>query len=99
MASNARMKCKSCAFRRAGRESRFRSTPISEPTTVELTLKTIMAARDEALAGRAERAPAVRWALAGLSLAMLLSSLGTSIANVALPTLAQAFAASFQQVQ
>ena len=30
---------------------------------------------------------------------MLLSSLGTSIANVALPTLAQAFAASFQQVQ
>ena len=30
---------------------------------------------------------------------MLLSSLGTSIANVALPTLAQVFAASFQQVQ
>src|SRR5205085_6462518 len=30
---------------------------------------------------------------------MLLSSLGTSIANVALPTLAQAFAASFQEVQ
>ncbi len=30
---------------------------------------------------------------------MLLSSLGTSIANVALPTLAQAFTASFQQVQ
>jgi EmrB/QacA subfamily drug resistance transporter len=30
---------------------------------------------------------------------MLLASLGTSIANVALPTLAQAFAASFQQVQ
>ena len=30
---------------------------------------------------------------------MLLSSLGTSIANVALPTLAQVFAASFQEVQ
>jgi EmrB/QacA subfamily drug resistance transporter len=30
---------------------------------------------------------------------MLLSSLGTSIANVALPTLAQAFNASFQEVQ
>jgi EmrB/QacA subfamily drug resistance transporter len=30
---------------------------------------------------------------------MLLSSLGTSIANVALPTLAQAFTASFQDVQ
>ncbi|WP_204358887.1 MFS transporter [Streptosporangium sp. 'caverna'] len=44
-------------------------------------------------------APSVRWALAGLSLSMLLSSLGTSIANVALPTLAQAFTASFQEVQ
>lgn len=39
-----------------------------------------------------------RWPLASLSLSVLLSSLGTSIANVALPTLAQAFAASFQQV-
>ncbi|RVD61585.1 MFS transporter [Mesorhizobium sp. M2D.F.Ca.ET.185.01.1.1] len=38
-------------------------------------------------------------ALAGLSLAMLLSSLGTSIANVALPTLSAAFAASFPAVQ
>ena len=43
--------------------------------------------------------PSVRWGLAGLSLSMLLSSLGTSIANVALPTLAQAFNASFQDVQ
>ncbi len=40
-----------------------------------------------------------RWTLASLSLSMLLSSLGTSIANVGLPTLAQAFHASFQQVQ
>jgi EmrB/QacA subfamily drug resistance transporter len=40
-----------------------------------------------------------RWVLVGLSLSMLLSSLGTSIANVGLPTLAQAFQASFQQVQ
>src|SRR5512139_1911984 len=52
-----------------------------------------------AVAAGAQRAPAVRWALAGLSLSMLLSSLGTSIANVALPTLAQAFSASFQDVQ
>ncbi|WP_371480644.1 MFS transporter [Kitasatospora sp. NBC_00315] len=37
--------------------------------------------------------------LVGLSLSMVLSSLGTSIANVGLPTLAQAFGASFQQVQ
>jgi MFS family permease len=41
----------------------------------------------------------VRWALAGLSLSMLLSSLGTSIANVGLPTFATAFSASFQDVQ
>ncbi len=38
-------------------------------------------------------------ALASLSLSMLLSSLGTSIANVGLPTFAQAFHASFEQVQ
>jgi len=41
----------------------------------------------------------VRWILASLSLSVLLSSIGTSIANVSLPTLAQAFGASFQQVQ
>lgn len=52
-----------------------------------------------AVAENAERAPSVRWALASLSLSILLSSLGISIANVALPTLAQAFNASFQDVQ
>ena len=41
----------------------------------------------------------VRGTLATLSLTMLLPSLGTSIANVALPTLAQEFGGSFQQVQ
>lgn len=46
-----------------------------------------------------QRAPSVRWALVSLSLSMLLSSLGTSIANVGLPTLARVFDASFQQVQ
>ena len=40
-----------------------------------------------------------RWILAALSLSVLLSSIGTSIANVSLPTLAQVFDASFQQVQ
>jgi EmrB/QacA subfamily drug resistance transporter len=39
------------------------------------------------------------WILTSLSLSMLLSSLGTSIANVALPTFTLAFEASFQQVQ
>ncbi|RWK66050.1 MFS transporter [Mesorhizobium sp.] len=60
-------------------------------------LKPIDAGR--AVAGNPERAPSVRWALASLSLSMLLSSLGISIANVALPTLAQVFNASFQEVQ
>jgi len=40
-----------------------------------------------------------RGALVSLSLAIMLSSSATSIVNVALPTLSQAFAASFQQVQ
>jgi EmrB/QacA subfamily drug resistance transporter len=62
-------------------------------------VKTIIAGRDDAVAGSAARAPSVRWALAALSLSMLLSSLGISIANVALPTLAEAFNASFQDVQ
>src|SRR6266478_10053280 len=66
---------------------------------MEFILKPIIAGRDEAAAGGAERTPSVRWALAGLSLSMLLSSLGTSIANVGLPNLAQAFNASFQEVQ
>lgn len=47
----------------------------------------------------AQLTPSVRWVLAGLSLSMLLSSLGTSITNVGLPTLALAFNASFEQVQ
>ncbi|NBF12569.1 MFS transporter [Pseudomonas sp. Fl4BN1] len=47
----------------------------------------------EALPSRA------RWALGSLSLAMLMPSLDTSIANAGLPTLAQALGASFQQVQ
>jgi EmrB/QacA subfamily drug resistance transporter len=44
-------------------------------------------------------APAARWALASLSLSMLLSSLGTSIANVGLPVMARVFSASFSSVQ
>jgi EmrB/QacA subfamily drug resistance transporter len=62
-------------------------------------LKATNAEQDEAIAETADRTPSARGALAGLSLSMLLSSLGTSIANVGLPTLAQAFTASFQEVQ
>ncbi|HYG82658.1 MAG TPA: MFS transporter [Pyrinomonadaceae bacterium] len=62
-------------------------------------LKTIIEERDEAGTGSAKLTPSVRWALAGLSLSMLMPSLDTSIANAGLPTLAQAFDASFQAVQ
>lgn len=41
----------------------------------------------------------VRGVLVSLSLAALLSALGTSIANVGLPTMVKAFDASFQQIQ
>lgn len=46
-----------------------------------------------------EQASGSKWALASLALATLLASLGTSIANVGLPTLAEAFGAHFQNVQ
>ncbi|PKL77199.1 MAG: MFS transporter [Candidatus Melainabacteria bacterium HGW-Melainabacteria-1] len=48
---------------------------------------------------RARAIPSVRGALTSFSLATLLAALSTSIANVALPTLVEAFGASFQQVQ
>jgi EmrB/QacA subfamily drug resistance transporter len=63
------------------------------------TLKPIDATGDAETVRDAKHQPSYRWPLASLSLSMLLSSLGTSIANVGLPTLAQEFAASFQQVQ
>jgi len=88
MASNARIKCKRRAFRRSGPRGKWLC--MSE---------TIIAGSDRVVAVSAERAPSVRWALASLSLSMLLSSLGTSSANVGLPTLAHAFNASFQTVQ
>ncbi|KPN91435.1 MFS transporter [Pseudomonas nunensis] len=53
----------------------------------------------QTLTANAQKTPSLRWVLASLSLSMLLSSLGTSIANVGLPALAQVFGASFQQVQ
>ncbi len=62
-------------------------------------MKIINAQQNGFVVENSERAPAVQWALASLALSMLLSSLGTSITNVALPNLAQAFNASFQEVQ
>jgi EmrB/QacA subfamily drug resistance transporter len=61
-------------------------------------VKSIVEESEQIVPARGETPP-VRWALVSLSLSMLLSSLGASIANVGLPTLAQAFNAPFQQVQ
>ena len=54
---------------------------------------------DVVVPGSGKLTSSVRWALASLSLSMLMPSLDTSIANTGLPTLAQAFTASFQAVQ
>jgi len=69
------------------------------PEEAESILGPVVPVREEAVAGGAERNPSVRWALASLSLPMLMSSLDTSIANAGLPTLAHAFGATFQEVQ
>jgi EmrB/QacA subfamily drug resistance transporter len=62
-------------------------------------VNSITAQREDAAAASARLRPSARGVLASLSLSMLLSSLATSITNVALPTLAETFAASFQYVQ
>jgi len=55
--------------------------------------------QDETMIAGVDRTASVRWVLPSLALCMLLPSLGISIGNVALPTLAEAFAATFQQIQ
>ncbi|MDB6163481.1 MAG: major facilitator superfamily 1 [Xanthomonadaceae bacterium] len=62
-------------------------------------MKAIIEKSGETTAGSATPARSVRWALASLSLSVLMPSLDTSIANAGLPTLAAAFSASFQDVQ
>lgn len=62
-------------------------------------MKQLAAAQDQGTTSAAHHPPSARLALAALGLPVLMAALGTSIANVALPTLAQAFDASFQQVQ
>ena len=62
-------------------------------------MKPISAQRDSNSSWTCGTHASVRWALASLSLSMLMPSLDTSIANAGLPTLAHAFNASFQEVQ
>ena len=86
----------------SGKELRFSQLHFLERRHKEFILKSITAKQKTSAFGEAttgQLVPASQWALISLALSMLLSSLGTSIANVSLPTLAQAFNASFQQVQ
>jgi len=86
------MKCIRCVFRHVWPAC----TLLSVPTR---TTKFRLNRPSQAHEARGATAPSprpARWALAALALSMLLSSLGTSIANVALPTLTQVFDASFQ---
>ena len=57
------------------------------------------AAGHDVTADRLQRSPSLGMVLTSLALCMLLPSLSTSSANVALPTLVEAFGATFQQVQ
>ena len=71
----------------------------SSHQTMESILKSNLKGSEIAASESAQRIPSSQLVLISLSLSMLLSSLGTSIANVALPTLARAFSVSFQGVQ
>ncbi len=62
-------------------------------------MKTNTKEQDHTGTGTVKLSVSARWALASLSLSMLMPSLDTSIANAGLPTLMQAFGSSFQQVQ
>lgn len=75
------------------------SNPFGDCQKLEITLKPSIAQGATADTTTPRFAPPVHGVMASLAMAMLLSSLGTSIANVGLPTLAHAFHASFQQVQ
>src|SRR5690349_16919655 len=66
---------------------------------MEISVKPAPAIHHEAAAQGTRQTMPIWGALSGLSLSMLLSSLGTSIANVGLPTLALSFSAPFQQIQ
>jgi EmrB/QacA subfamily drug resistance transporter len=65
----------------------------------ERTMTRIARPRVTAKSDGVPSTPAARWALAALSLSMLMPALDTGIANVGLPTLSRAFGASFQAVQ
>jgi MFS family permease len=75
------------------------AAPFQELKTKERIVKSPSAQQQVAAAANPPGIGRMAGTLVALSLSMLLSSLGISSANVALPALAQAFNASFQAVQ
>ncbi len=101
---DARISCNSCAFRHVSDTVTLREAPIRSRSHAELALLPRIKTTGPAEIRRAKRKPrderpSVPGALAALSLSVLLASLGTSAANVGLPTFARTFGASFQAVQ
>jgi EmrB/QacA subfamily drug resistance transporter len=99
MAFHAQIKCIWCAFRHIKQKNTILASTFLDRKKMKLMSKAVVAGKEEADAEKVKLPTSVRWVLASLSLSMLLPSLGTSIANVGLPTMTQAFNASFQQVQ
>ncbi len=66
---------------------------------MQLSAKTFAQVNAAVIAERSPEEVPVRWVLASLAVSMLLSSIGTSIVNVGLPTLTAVFSASVQQAQ
>lgn len=91
-----------CVFRHYRQRSTLpaaSAAPFRKSPKRGIKLKSIIAEPYPEIAESAEKGCPARWALASLSLSILLPSLGISIANVGLPTLAEAFNATFQQVR
>ena len=68
------------------RVTTFSTAPIRQPSKTEFTVKPTTTISDETTGELGKQAFSPRWALASLALSMLLSSLGVSIANVAVST-------------
>src|SRR5437868_909121 len=90
MASNARITCNPCVFR-------YPRVLVNCGMNISRESERTPDVPDSL--SSAHEASAVRWTLASLSVSALLPALGTSIANISLPTLVHVFEASFQAVQ
>jgi MFS family permease len=99
MSLGARISCATCAFRHGDGPNTLRELQQMPAPEIALTALLDTPAPTAADTKPGVTPPPRRRALAGLALSTLLASLGTSGANVALPTFARVFDASFESVQ